>query len=69
MRTVSAYRDRYGITGSTPLGTAATTTAQEGDVDRAMKAIALARRLASSGVADLLAPPRVRAVEEHPLGL
>ncbi len=59
LRTVAAYRDRYGITGSTPLGALATTTAQDGDAAHALKAIALARRLTSSGGTTPSAPPRV----------
>ena len=35
LRVVAAYRDRYGITGSTPLGAAAITTAQQVDESRA----------------------------------
>lgn len=38
-RTVAAYRDRYGITEDTPLGTAAVTTAQTIDAARARSAL------------------------------
>ncbi|MCI2264858.1 MobF family relaxase [Sediminivirga luteola] len=38
-RTVAAYRDRYGITDDTPLGTADATTAQKIDAARARSAL------------------------------
>ncbi len=45
-RVVAAYRDRYGITGQTPLGPAPVTTAQERDAVQARMAMGAARRLA-----------------------
>ena len=45
-RTVAAYRDRYGITDDTPLGTAAVTTAQKIDAARARSALERAGEIA-----------------------
>ena len=45
-RTVAAYRDRYGITDNTPLGTPAENDAQKVDAARARAALDRARDLA-----------------------
>ncbi|GAA3958372.1 hypothetical protein [Gordonia caeni] len=45
-RTVAVYRDRYGITDDTPLGTAAVTTAQKIDAARARSALERAGNIA-----------------------
>lgn len=45
-RTVVAYRDRYGVTGPSPLGLPADTDAQKIDAARAPAALARARQLA-----------------------
>ncbi|PPG30793.1 hypothetical protein C5E10_11695 [Pseudoclavibacter sp. RFBG4] len=47
-RTVAAYRDRYGITMRTPLGSAPDSDAQKIDAARAKAALARLRDLASS---------------------
>ncbi len=44
-RTVAAYRDRYGITEDTPIGTTPETTAQQVDASRARTALEHARAL------------------------
>lgn len=44
--TVAAYRDRYGIAGSSPLGSSPLTTSQELDAARAHAALETARRQA-----------------------
>lgn len=45
-RTIAAYRDRYGITGSSPLGAPAESEAQKIDVTRARAALDRAQNLA-----------------------
>ena len=47
LRTVAAYRDRYGVTATTPLGATAVTTAQQLDATRALIAIEESHRLTS----------------------
>ena len=53
VRTVAAYRDRYGIEGRTPLGTRHATDTQRRDAARANAAIrraeAIARETAETG--------------------
>jgi conjugative relaxase-like TrwC/TraI family protein len=47
-RIVAAYRDRYGITGSSALGTSTGSTAQDRDYEHARAALKVAARLASA---------------------
>ncbi|WP_223627709.1 MobF family relaxase [Microbacterium sp. EST19A] len=47
-RTIAAYRDRYGITGSSPLGAPAETEAQKTDATRARAALHRAQNLAQA---------------------
>ena len=56
VRTVAAYRDRYGITGGRPLGGEAITTAQQLDASRARMAIEHACRLAAEVGSDASTP-------------
>ncbi|GAA3680296.1 hypothetical protein GCM10022376_19520 [Yimella lutea] len=64
-RTVAAYRDRYTITTSTPLGAPAENTVQKIDAARARTALEKARDLAESGRDDRT--PR-RAVDMRGVG-
>lgn len=67
--TVAAYRDRYGIVGSSPLGPSPLKTSQELDVARARAALEAARRLARRD-SELRGAPSL-AVKAHlsPAGL
>ena len=55
-RVVAGYRDRYGITGSSALGAATATAAQERDLARARAALEAAARLARADVDGSLRP-------------
>lgn len=68
-RTVAAYRDRYGVTGSGPLGPSSLTTAQELDAARARAALEASRRLASSDSEPLRAPSPTVAAHLPSVGL
>lgn len=64
-RTVAAYRDRYGITDTTPLGAPAENEAQKIDAARASAALERARTLAASGHTE---PERPRHASSQRLG-
>lgn len=57
-RVIAAYRDRYGLTGDTPLGAPPQTTAQKIDAARARSALARVQELIS----------RVEQTPQHPRG-
>ncbi|MDN5726634.1 MAG: relaxase domain-containing protein, partial [Propionibacteriales bacterium] len=62
-RTVSAYRDRYGITDDSPLGATPEATAQKIDAARARTALERAQAIAHPRTPD--AAPRPAAGREH----
>ncbi|WP_166352568.1 hypothetical protein [Phytoactinopolyspora limicola] len=51
MVTIAAYRDRYDITGTQPLGSPADTTADRADASYARAALDHARRLSTTNAA------------------
>ena len=62
-RTVAAYRDRYGITDDSPLGTTPKATAQKIDAARARTALERAQAIAQPRTPD--AAPRPTAGRDH----
>ena len=64
-RTVIAYRDRYGITDTSPFGAPAEDDAQKIDAARARAALDRARTLANTGRTQ---PERPRRATTRPLG-
>ncbi|MCK3770826.1 hypothetical protein MZK47_14185 [Microbacterium aerolatum] len=63
--TVTAYRDRYGITDASPLGAPTEDDAQKIDAARARAALDRARTLADTGRTQ---PERPRRATTRPLG-
>ncbi|GAA3024838.1 hypothetical protein [Microbacterium dextranolyticum] len=65
-RTIAAYRDRYGITGSAPLGAPAEADTQKLDAARARAALDRAQSLAQTEQPDQERPRRMGAQRVGP---